>query len=96
MDSESNRNPQRKGRLGGWIVFTACLLMLSLGSTSYHKIADTALISVRLSLIAVLSILVVRERWNHRYDLSGGGDRSQDVGESILQRCRRWYYDEER
>jgi hypothetical protein len=96
MDSESNCNPQRKGRLGGWIVFTLCLLMLSLGATSYHKIADTALIPVRLSLFAVLSILVVREGWNHRHHLSGGGNRSQDVGKSILQRCRRWYYDEER
>ena len=96
MDSYGKVNPPRNSTLRGWLVFTACLLLLSLGATSYHKIADVALISVRLSLLVVLSILVVRERWTHDRDPQLGKGEPRDAGESILQRFRRWYYDEER
>lgn len=90
VDTDS-KGTSRKGRLRGWILFVACLLLFSLGATSYHKMADSALIAVRLSLVIVLSVLVVRERWNNRDDrISPHNPR-----ETILQRLKRWYYDEE-
>ena len=89
MDS---KNTPRGGRLRGWILLVACLLLLSLGATSsYHKLADTALIAIRFSLVMVLSALVLRERWKHRH---GRARDSQDPGETVFERMRRWYYDE--
>jgi len=78
---------QRNRKMGGWILFVATLLLLSLGASPYHKIADTALIALRLSLVLVLSILVVCERWNHRRDLPGERGQPENVGEGVLQRC---------
>ena len=86
----------RNKKVGGWILFVATLLLLSLGASPFHKIADTALIAVRLSLVLVLSILVVCERWNHRRDLPGGRVQPHNVGEGLLERLRHWYYDEPR
>jgi hypothetical protein len=85
---------RHKRNLVGWITFVAVLLVLSLGASPYHKLADSALIAVRLSLVFVLSGLVIWERWNHRRDLPGGRGNPYDRGESILQRMRRWYYGE--
>ena len=95
MNSDTEKHLQLKSKLGGWILFIACLLLLSFGATPYHKIADTALIATRLALVLLLSILVIRERWNHRHDLPGGRGRANDAGENILQRVRDWYYDEQ-
>ena len=94
MDTDSN-STTRRGGLKGWILLIACLLLLSLGATPYHKIADTTLIAVRLSLVIVLSVLVIRERWSSRYDLEGGAYAQRNLKETILQRMRRWYYDEQ-
>jgi hypothetical protein len=70
-------------------------MLLSLGATPYHKVADSALIAIRLSLVFILSALVIRERWNHRRDVPGGRGQPYDSSESVLQRMRRWYYDDE-
>jgi len=86
----------RNKKMGGWTLFVATLLLLSLGASPYHKVADTALIALRLSLVLVLSILVVWERWNHRRGVPPQRGQPQDVGESILQRLRHRYYDEPR
>jgi hypothetical protein len=94
MEPETDGKPMRESKLGGWILFLACLLLLSLGASSYHKLADTGLIAIRLSLILALSVLVIRERWQHRRDLPGGRGRPHDLGESVLRRFRRWYYDQ--
>jgi hypothetical protein len=76
------------GKLGGWIVFVATLLVLSFaampGHQAFSAVADRLLIAVRLSLVLALSVLVVRERLTGRAEASGG----------LLQRCRRWFYDE--
>ena len=85
---------QRNRKMGGWILFVATLLLLSLGASPYHKIADTALIALRLSLVLVLSILVVCERWNHRRDLPGERGQPENVGEGRLAAMRHWYYHE--
>lgn len=84
-----------KSKFGGWILFVACLLLLSFGATPYHKVADTALITVRFSLVLLLSVLVIRERWNHLHDFLVGRGRPADRGDSILRRARRWYYDDD-
>lgn len=96
MLSDPNHKPRQSGKLGGWILFVVCLLLLSLGASSYHKAADIALISIRLSLVVVLSVLIVRERWSHRHDVPGERGTLHNFGESILQRFRRWYYDADR
>ena len=94
MNSKPEDLPRPKGTLAGWILFIATLLLLSFGATPYHKIADEVLIATRFSLVLLLSVLVVRERWNHYHDLAGGRGRPNDVGDGILQRARRWYFDE--
>ena len=89
--------------LGGavWIAFDfiafgttpmAPLLLLSLAANPYSRAADAALISLRLTLLIVLSILVVRERWRNRHEPSGKSvPAGSDVGDHFLQRFRRWY-----
>jgi hypothetical protein len=72
-----------------WLLFLSCLLLLSLGSNPWSKTADAALISVRLTLIAIVSILAVREWWRHRH---GSQAAVPDTGDTILRRLRRWYY----
>jgi len=48
-----------RGKVGAWAIFLACLLLLSFAATThYSKTADLALITLRLALLAVLSILV--------------------------------------
>ena len=76
-----------------WTLFLGSLLLLSLAATPYSRAADAALISARLTLVIVLSILVVRERWRNRYELPGKAAPSDsDVGDRFLQRFRRWYH----
>ena len=85
-----------RGKTAGWALFVGCLLLLSFAATTpYSKAADLALISLRLALVAVLSILVVRERYRLRDDERPRERHSRsDPGDTILQRFRRWYYDE--
>jgi len=78
-----------------WTLFLGSLLLLNLAATPYSRAADAALISLRLTLLIVLSILVVRERWRNRHELPGKvAAVNSDVGERFLQRCRRWYHGE--
>jgi uncharacterized membrane protein len=80
----------KKGSATGWIVFLATLLVLSFaampGFETVSRFADRALIAVRLSLVLALSVLVVREKF---FAAGGAYDRK-----SLLQRARRWYYDQ--
>ena len=80
-----------------WTLFLGSLLLLSLAATPYSRAADAALISARLTLLIVLFILVVRERWRNRHGLQGkAAPTRSDVGDHFLQRCRRWYHGEEK
>jgi hypothetical protein len=76
-----------------WVIFFTCLPVLSLGTTAYSALASGALIGARLTLIAVVSVLTIREWWRARQDLGGRweGQRT-DVGDRFLQRVRDWYY----
>jgi hypothetical protein len=78
----------RKGKLGGWIAFVATLLILSVAAMPGHEVfstaADRLLVAIRLTLVLVLSVLILQERFSS--SAHGGGD--------ILRRCRRWFYDE--
>lgn len=74
-----------------WSLFLVCVLFLSLAATPYSRTADELLITVRLTLLIVVSILVVRERWRHSHDSHEG---SADVGSTFLKRFRRWYHGE--
>jgi hypothetical protein len=78
-----------------WSLFLACVLFLSLAATPYSRTADELLITVRLTLIIVISILVVRERWRHSNGSHPSSiSASQDVGTTFLDRFRRWYHGE--
>jgi hypothetical protein len=81
-------------KAGAWMLLLVFLLLLSLGFTEYGRIANYLLISIRLVLIAILSILFVRERWKYRDDPQGTDKRvTPDAGDTVLRRVRRWYYD---
>jgi hypothetical protein len=83
-----NAKTAKRSRLAGWIVFLATLLVLSFaampGHEAFSTIADRLLIAVRLTLVLALSVLVVRERVSSGAAAAG----------NLLQRCRRWFYDE--
>jgi hypothetical protein len=80
-------------KIWAWVIFFACLLLLSLGATAYSGLANGALIGARLLLIAALSVLTVRERWRGRQNLGGWWEgRRTDSGDHFLQRWRDWYY----
>jgi hypothetical protein len=49
--------------------------------------------AVRFSLVILLSVLVVREKWRHR-DGPDHPPTTSDANDTILQRFRRWYYDD--
>jgi hypothetical protein len=86
-----------RGKMAGWALFLGCLLLISFAATTpYLKSADLALIPLRLAIVVVLSILVVRDRWRHRDDLRPRGSPRPDADDTILQRFRRWYYDEQK
>jgi hypothetical protein len=81
-------------KAGAWMLFLVFLLLLSLGFTQYGQIANYLLISIRLALIAVLSILFVREWWKYRHHPQGTESGvTPDAGDTVLRRFRRWYYD---
>ena len=76
-----------------WALFLACLVFLSLAATPYSRTADRLLITARLTLLLVLSVLVVRERWrNRRAPPNTEAPSNKDVGDDFLERCRRWYH----
>ncbi len=88
-----------RGKAGGWIMFVGCLFLLSFAATSrYSKTADLALISVRVTLLLLLSVLVLRERWQHRQRSQSGEvyPNKSDANVTVLQRWRRWFYDEQK
>jgi hypothetical protein len=80
-------------KIWAWVIFLACLLVLSLGATAYSVLTNGALIGVRLTMLAVLSVLTVREWWRGRQDLGGKWEgRRADAGDRFLRRWRDWYY----
>ena len=72
----------------------ASVFLLSLGFTPYSQTANYLLISIRLTLISVLSLLFLRERWKYRHHPEGTENVTTDRGDTILRRFRKWYYDE--
>ncbi|HWZ99756.1 MAG TPA: hypothetical protein VN025_18510 [Candidatus Dormibacteraeota bacterium] len=79
-----------------WSLFLACVLFLSLAATPYSRTADELLITVRLTLLIVISILVVRERWRHPHESQHSTTSgSSDVGSTFLNRFRHWYHGDE-
>jgi hypothetical protein len=72
------------------------LLLLSFAATpsfKYSRAADLSLMAVRFSLVVLLSVLVVREKWRQR-DGSDHPQTTSDANDTVLQRFRRWYYDD--
>jgi hypothetical protein len=83
----------RKTRV--WLLFLLFLFLLSLAASPYSKTVDRVLMCLRLTLIAIMSILTVREWMRHQRNRFGSHTQSRfDAGDSLLSRIRRWYYDE--
>ena len=84
-----------RGKTAGWMLFLGCLLLLSFAATTrYSKTADLALICTRMTLLIALSVLVVRERWKDYRSSDIRCSSKPDAPATVLQRVRRWYYDE--
>jgi hypothetical protein len=85
-----------RGKAAGWLLFVGCLLLLSFAATTrYSRAADLTLICVRLALVVLMSVLVVRERWKHHNNPAGSGIHAESgAPPTLLQRMRRWYFDE--
>ncbi|HEY6392322.1 MAG TPA: hypothetical protein VIX89_13640 [Bryobacteraceae bacterium] len=83
----------RKTRV--WLLFLFLLFLLSLAASPYSKTVDRVLICLRLTLIAIMSVLTVRE-WlrSQRPRPRPEVQTRPGAGESLLRRLRRWYYDE--
>jgi hypothetical protein len=78
-----------------WLLFLLFLFLLSLTASPYSKTVDRVLICLRLTLVAIMSILTVREWLRHQRNEFGPHRESQpDAGDSLLRRIRRWYYGE--
>jgi hypothetical protein len=87
-----------RSKLSGWAIFLAVLLLLSFAATpafKYSRTADLSLMAVRFSLVILLSVLFVHEKWKHRNDADHPQAPSTS-NDTLLQRCRRWFYDEPR
>jgi hypothetical protein len=52
-------------RIGAWVIFLLCLLALSFSATPYSRAANEVLVGTRLALVAVLSVLTIREWWKN-------------------------------
>jgi hypothetical protein len=78
----------RRSKVGAWIVFLFVLLLLSSaalpGHEAFSAAIDRTLVAIRLTLVLILSVLIIQERFVNK---------SKPVG-NLLQRCRRWFYDE--
>ncbi|MGA2687506.1 MAG: hypothetical protein ABSE85_05485 [Candidatus Korobacteraceae bacterium] len=84
-----------RGKAAGWMLFLGCLVLLSFAATTrYSKTADLALICVRMTLLIALSVLVVRQQWKHYRNSDISFSSKPDAPATVLQRVRRWYYDE--
>jgi hypothetical protein len=92
--AEDEKKPMSR-KIWPWVIFFACLLVLSLGQTHYIALADRALMPLRLALLAGLSLLVTRKWWRGRQHLAGMWEgRRTDAGDRFLQSARGWYYGE--
>jgi hypothetical protein len=82
-------------KTGAWVLFLVGLLLLSLSATPYSRAATVALMSLRLAIVALLSILIVLEKWKNRVQPHARATpASKDAGDHLLARMRRWYYDD--
>jgi len=80
-----------------WVLFLIGLLLLSLSATPYSRTGTVAMMSARLALVALVSILTVRERWRSRDQPPEKQSIAKpDAGQRLLERLRSWYYDEKR
>jgi len=85
---------RRKTRV--WLLFLLVLFVLSLATTSYSKTVDRVLICLRLTLIAIMSVLTAREWWRSQRTRPDSEMQTRpEAGNSLLRRLRRWYYDED-
>jgi hypothetical protein len=85
-------NPNIRRKIGAWALFLGFFLFLSLGATSYWKIADLAYMFLGLAAMAVISLLAVWGKW--RSVLMNPPDdythSTPEVRDKFLRAVRRW------
>jgi hypothetical protein len=82
----------RKTRI--WLLFLFLLFLLSLAASPYSKAVDMTLIGARLTLVAVMSVLTLREWLRHQRQRPNSEIEDPPApSDSLLRRLRRWYFD---
>src|SRR5260370_6883054 len=80
----------RKTRV--WLLFLLVVFLLSLAATPYSKTVDAVLIGLRLTLVAILSVLTVREWLRSQRTRPGSEMQARpDAGNSLFRRLRPGY-----
>ena len=83
-------------RLGAWLQFLLCVVLLSL-LIGFHAVdVDLVFGWLTLAFLVVMSALVVRTKWRHRLHQQGNAEEKSDAGDVILRRIRRWWMDEKK
>ena len=82
-------------RLGAWLQFLSCVVLLSLLIGFRAVTVDLVFGWLTLAFLVAMSALVVRARWKHRLQQGSSADKS-DAGDVILRRIRRWWMGEKK
>jgi hypothetical protein len=83
-------------RLGAWLQFLSCVVLLSLLIGFRAVTVDLFFGWLILAFMIAMSALVVRARWKHRFHQHGSTEEKSDTGDVILRRIRRWWMDEKK
>jgi len=83
-------------RLGAWLQFLLCALLLSLLIGFRAVTLDLMFGWLTLAFLVAMSALVVRARWKYRFHQHGSTKEKSDAGDVILRRIRRWWMDEKK
>jgi hypothetical protein len=97
LTSTSDRKYSVRRKVVTLVLFLIYLVIVGLGSTSsapYSKTSDLVLLSVYLAFLAILSIVVLREKWTEWHYPQAR--HYLQARETILRRWWRWVTDDPR
>jgi membrane protein implicated in regulation of membrane protease activity len=88
-------------RFKPWLQFLLCVLFLSLligfRATWFSRALDFVFVCVTFAFLAFLSVLIVRSSWKRRESPTARRvQASDDKGDEMLRRVRRWWTDEKK
>jgi membrane protein implicated in regulation of membrane protease activity len=86
-------------RFKPWLQFLLSVLFLSLligfRGTWFSKALDFVFVCFSFAFLAFLSFLIVRARWKRR-ESNRRVQSSEDQGDEMLRRVRRWWTDDQK